>query len=189
VKNIFFSFFAVLFVALLLPGPSEAQTSEKTQETVGSSQSLPPGAASRNEIEQLFVAMDLHKQMEGYLQAFENSFLQSMEAQMTGITQKQKEELSKLSHQLFDKFMDKEGVDQLLEDMIAVYQRHLTQSDVKAIVAFYSSPAGKKLLHEQPLMVQESMPVVMASSQKRMEEIKKQMNFDERIRQIVSEKD
>ena len=48
-------------------------------------------------------------------------------------------------------------VDGMLEDMIPVYQKHLSKSDVEAISAFYSSPTGQKLLHEMPAMTAESM--------------------------------
>jgi len=48
-------------------------------------------------------------------------------------------------------------VDGMLDDMVPVYQRHLTRSDVDAMSAFYSSPTGQKLLREMPAMTNESM--------------------------------
>lgn len=48
-------------------------------------------------------------------------------------------------------------VEDMLEDMVPVYQRHLSKSDVDAMSAFYSSPVGQKLLREMPAMTIESM--------------------------------
>ena len=42
------------------------------------------------------------------------------------------------------------SMDDLIRDVVPVYQRHLTRSDVEALIAFYSSPVGQKLRREQP---------------------------------------
>ncbi|VAW73483.1 FIG01059457: hypothetical protein [hydrothermal vent metagenome] len=49
------------------------------------------------------------------------------------------------------------NADKLIELVIPVYQKHLTEEDIKGINAFYDSPAGKKLIKVQPEIVQESM--------------------------------
>jgi hypothetical protein len=41
--------------------------------------------------------------------------------------------------------------------MVPIYQKHLSQSDLDAIIAFYSSPVGQKLLKEQRAMMAEGM--------------------------------
>jgi hypothetical protein len=48
-------------------------------------------------------------------------------------------------------------VDEMMEAMIPIYQRHLTKTDLDSIIAFYSSPAGQRLLKEQPAMMAEGM--------------------------------
>jgi uncharacterized protein len=48
-------------------------------------------------------------------------------------------------------------VDEIFDAMIPIYQNHLTSADLDAVVAFYRSPAGQKLLKEQPAMMAESM--------------------------------
>jgi uncharacterized protein len=63
------------------------------------------------------------------------------------------------------------SLDDLIKDLVPVYQRHLTRSDVSALITFYSSPAGQKILREQAAMVKESMQVAGANQQKRMEEM------------------
>lgn len=47
----------------------------------------------------------------------------------------------------------------LLDEMVPVYQRHMSLEDLKAITEFYKTPAGKKLAEKTPLITQESMKV------------------------------
>lgn len=41
--------------------------------------------------------------------------------------------------------------------VVEIYASHFTEQELKDILAFYSSPAGKKLLVEQPKVVDESL--------------------------------
>jgi len=50
-------------------------------------------------------------------------------------------------------------VDEMVDAMIPIYQKHLTKEDLDGILAFYASPIGQKLQREQPSMTQESMQV------------------------------
>ncbi|MCP4274395.1 MAG: DUF2059 domain-containing protein [Gammaproteobacteria bacterium] len=49
------------------------------------------------------------------------------------------------------------NANQIIELVIPVYQKHLTEQDIKEIIAFYNSAAGKKLIRVQPAIMQESM--------------------------------
>lgn len=44
----------------------------------------------------------------------------------------------------------------LAEQMIPIYGEHFTHPEVKALVTFYMSPLGSKLVHEMPLVSAES---------------------------------
>lgn len=46
---------------------------------------------------------------------------------------------------------------QLIELVIPVYQKYLTEKDIRAMNRFYDSPAGRKLIRTQPAIMQESM--------------------------------
>jgi TonB family protein len=48
-------------------------------------------------------------------------------------------------------------VQEMLDAIIPIYQRHLTKTDFDGIIRFYKSPIGQKFLKERPAMVQESM--------------------------------
>jgi len=63
------------------------------------------------------------------------------------------------------------SMDDLVRDVVPVYQRHLTRSDVEALIAFYSSPVGQKLRREQRAMMRESMEATSANQQQKMEDL------------------
>jgi hypothetical protein len=74
-----------------------------------------------------------------------------------------------------DKIVDEEfahiSMDDLVRDVVPIYQRHLTKSDVAALIAFYSSPVGQKLRREQPAMMRESMEATSAGQREKMEQL------------------
>ncbi len=77
------------------------------------------------------------------------------------------------------------SLDDLIQDLVPVYQRHLTRSDVRALIAFYSSPPGQKILREQSAMMKESMQVAGASQQKRMEALLAKLEV--RMQQLIAQ--
>ena len=50
-------------------------------------------------------------------------------------------------------------VAELNKMLIPVYKKHFTPEEVKAILAFYDSPVGKKLAEQSPLITSESMQI------------------------------
>jgi len=61
-------------------------------------------------------------------------------------------------------------IDGMLDDMVPVYRKHLTKSDVHEMVSFYSSPTGQKILKEMPAMTTEGMQAVQPRLRKMMDE-------------------
>lgn len=52
---------------------------------------------------------------------------------------------------------DKMAIDQLIDLLTPIYQKHLAESDLNAMIAFYETPSGKKFAEKSPLITQESM--------------------------------
>ncbi len=52
-----------------------------------------------------------------------------------------------------------ENVTALEELTIAVYHRHFNQSEIKGMIAFYSTPLGQKTIQVMPVLMRESMDV------------------------------
>ena len=113
--------------------------------------------ATREDVLKLFNTMQIHEQMRLVM----DTVAKQQRAMMHEVIKKRSpqitdRELAKLD-QLTSDVMKDMPLDSLLDDMIPVYQKHLSRSDVDAMNVFYSSPTGQKLLHEMPAMTAESM--------------------------------
>lgn len=71
--------------------------------------------------------------------------------------------------------------DEILQAMVPVYQKHFTRGDVNAMVAFYGTPTGQKILREMPTIMGEAMQSMMPLMQKQMEAMQ------ERVQQQIAQ--
>ena len=74
-------------------------------------------------------------------------------------------------------------VDDVLRDMIPIYQSHFSESDLNQIVAFYSSPVGQKVLKEMPALSAESTLVSDIGMQPKIDEAMKKVGV--RLREMI----
>jgi hypothetical protein len=122
--------------------------------------SVAPDAASKEDVRKLFDVMASRQQM-----------AQMMQQMFTQMRNMNREQLKKRHPEMSDADLarrDRESedliknfpMDEMLNDMIPIYQRHFTKSDIDALIAFYSSPAGQKFLHETPAVTAETMRAV-----------------------------
>jgi len=65
--------------------------------------------------------------------------------------------------------------DEMMQAMVPVYQKHLTKGDVDALVAFYNTPTGQKVLRELPAITSEAMQEMMPLLQKQMDSMTQRM--------------
>lgn len=66
------------------------------------------------------------------------------------------EQLAKVD-KLFDTMFNSLPMDEMIDAIVPIYQKHVTKADLAAVTAFYSSPAGQKILKELPAIMSESM--------------------------------
>ena len=59
----------------------------------------------------------------------------------------------------------------LLSEMVPIYQRHISQEDMAAILTFYRTDSGKRLLEAQPAMVAEAQATFPAVGRKLGQEV------------------
>ncbi len=57
----------------------------------------------------------------------------------------------------WDEFMDEVKDEELIALLVPIYDRHLSHEDVKALLAFYTSPAGRRVIKALPSIAAESM--------------------------------
>ena len=132
--------------------------------------------ATRDDILKLFSVMDTQQQvrqtMEQVMAQSQAMAHQAMKKRHPELSDEQLARMDKESEELARSY----PVDQLVEDMIPVYQKHLTKNDVDALVAFYSSASGQKILHDMPAIMAESMEAVYPRLQKNMDDILQRMD-------------
>ena len=117
----------------------------------------PDSPATRDDVLKLFDIMHVHDQMLLIVDATvkqQRSMMHDMlKRQFPRTTDEELEHLD----QLMDNMVKDMPLDDMLSDMIPIYQKHLTRADVDAMSAFYSSATGQKILREMPAMASESM--------------------------------
>src|SRR5258708_1719284 len=120
-------------------------------------QSAAEAPATRDDILALFNLMHVRDQVEPAMQFIAKQQRAIIHDNLKRQTPRvSPEDLARLDQFTTDIMKDL-PVDGMLDDMVPVYQRHLTRSDVDAMSAFYSSPTGHKLLRDMPAMTNESM--------------------------------
>ena len=127
--------------------------------------------ATSEQIQKLFAVMDVRQQTHRMME----SMVQQMQA-MSAATIKQRypqvsgAELAKLT-KISQSILRDMPLDAMLDDMIPVYQKYLNQSDVDAMIDFYQSPTGKKLVNEMPQITQEAMQVSYRHMEKQVDAV------------------
>jgi hypothetical protein len=122
---------------------------------------------SRDELMKMFAVLRVRQQTENMMQ----TVLAQMKQQTEGDIQKRYPNLTpeaqaKLEASINDA-VNLYPVNEMVDDLIPVYQKYLTKADVAAIVGFYGSPAGQHFLDKMPVMTQEAMKTMMTKLQVR----------------------
>ena len=134
---------------------------------------------STEQVMKFFEVMHLRAQMQTMLQTQQkqvNIMVGDMfSKRMPDATAEQRKQFESLMSDMMNDLFKDYPIDDLLRDMVPVYQNHLSEADLAAIVAFYSSPVGKKVLQEMPAMTAEAMRISYARMQPKMEEALKKM--------------
>jgi uncharacterized protein len=106
---------------------------------------------------------------------------QGFKSKIPGATPAQMAEVDKFAENLFKNM----PVDEMVDAMVPIYQKHLTKEDLDGILAFYSSPVGQKLQREQPVIMQEAMQVGGEIGRRRLGDMMQQM--DEFVSKLAQE--
>lgn len=182
---------AILLLTALLISSAVAQQKSPANATdqskTASAPALPAEAPSKEQLIRLFDAMEIQKQVQGVMNAMGANVEKMMPFNVDALTEKQKTAIAGLEAELFSKMMSPELIDSYVAQIIPIYQRHFTKSDVDGLISFYASPAGQKLLHEQPAITQESMTMVVPLMQKRVQDVLEETHYEQRIKQIFAE--
>ncbi len=125
-------------------------------------------SATKEDVEKLFTTMHIREQMRNMMDLMAKQSREmaqnSLKKRMPDISQKELDRINAMT----DQSMKNLDLDGMIDDMIPVYQRHLTKGDVAAMAKFYETPTGQKMLREQPQMTAEAMQSVRPRMEKAM---------------------
>ncbi len=152
--------FSILFFLLCLPAIAQVTTTS-------------PGtdAATKEQIQKLFDVMQIREQSHRMMDSVEKQ-MQVMSTQTIKMRYPQitAAELAR-ANKITEDSLKQVPMDAILDDMIPIYQKHLSQNDVDAMITFYSSPTGKKLMQEMPAITQEAMQMSYQHMQKQIDDV------------------
>jgi len=195
-KKLFAIAFAVGFVVCASFGRSQA--GESPAATTASPEStepvIPPDQQpTKQQLAKLFEVMRIREQFASGMQmvpAMIQQQVRQQEKEMTAslpesakLTPEQQAELDKITDRYLEKAIHLYSVDEMLDDMAGIYQKHFTREDVDAYIAFYSTPAGQHMLQVTPIIMQEYSPIVMQRVQERTKALTAEMSKE--IRDVL----
>jgi len=105
--------------------------------------------------------------------------------EMAKMSPEQQQVFSRIMSKYMERIMAIATSDDMLNDMAAIYKRHLTGADVDGAIAFYRSPAGAHFLDMVPVIMQEFMPAEMHRIQEKIKPIADEMQ-KELMQQVMS---
>ena len=112
--------------------------------------------ASKEDVERFLDAMHTREMMKGMMDAIAE--------QMHGMVHEQIQKTPNLpagfeaqQNERMDEFVHNFPVEEMVQAMIPVYQRHFTKGEMDDLVAFYSSATGQKMVKELPAITAEAM--------------------------------
>ena len=125
--------------------------------------------ATKEDIERYLHVMHSREMMANIVDAMAKPMHQMVHEQFLKDKDKLPPDFEARMNKMMDDMFKSMPWDEMLDAMVPVYQKHLTKGDVDAMVAFYSTPTGQKLIKDMPAIVAESMQSMMPIMRKQME--------------------
>ena len=149
--------------------------------TGAAQQTAADSPATKEEIEKYFQVMHVRDMMKNMMDAMTKQMHQMVHDQVAKDAAKLPPDFEERSIKRMDDTLKEMPFEEMLQAMAPVYQRHLSKGDLDAIVAFYSTPTGQKLLREQPAMMQEAMQASFPIMQRMMK------SMTDRVQQEIAQ--
>jgi hypothetical protein len=167
--------------------PAAKKSGSPAAKRTSSAQSASADAPTREEVLKLFDLLQMSRTMEIAVKSARAESRemaeQMIQERAPEATLEQKKQLEAMINDIMDQSLGPAAMKQIMDATVPIYQHHLTRADLKAMIDFYTSPVGKKILREQPAMVEESMQAATGIQQR----IARTMfqKIDERMQEIM----
>ena len=134
--------------------------------------------ATKEDVERYLEVMHSREMMTKMIDAMAAPMHQMLHGQYLKDKEKLPPDFEARMNKLIDDYAKDLPFDEMLHAMIPAYQKHLTKGDIDALVTFYSSPTGQKLIREMPAMTSEAMQAVMPLLQQRVAALTERMQHE-----------
>jgi uncharacterized protein len=166
-------FLTVVYILWLAAGTALAQN-PMTQD-----------APSRDDVVRLLDAVHSKALMVQMVDGMKKQMMMGMEEgfkqKIPDATPEQLQKVDRIADIMFKDF----PIDEITDAVIPIYQRHFTKSDLDAVLVFYLSPAGQKMLKEQPALLAESIQAGADVMRRKMPAISQEMQ--DQIAQLIKD--
>jgi hypothetical protein len=128
--------------------------------------------ATKEEIQRLFVAMRLRERTEVFMNESQKQsriFITDFLLKQVPEASKRPEQVRAMIDDMLNEIYGEYPIDAILQDMVPIYQKYLSNSDVDALISFYSTPVGQKMLRELPHILAESSQITQSRLQPRLQ--------------------
>jgi len=184
----------IAIAALPALGQSIPVQQAAPDQTTATASAIPPDQqATKEQVEKMMEVLRVRKQMETMMNLMPQIVAQTFQTQVKSInaklspgkrlTARDQAALQKVMNKYMQEALGIYPIDEMIADAVPVYQRHISKTDCDAVIAFYSSPAGQRLLDEVPAVMQEYTAIVMSHMQARSKHLTDQMVAE--IQEIV----
>lgn len=138
-------------------------------------ESGPDPAASKEDVEKYLQVMHSQEMVGKMVDAMAKPMHQMIHQQYLKDKEKLPADFEARMNKMMDESMKNFPWDQMIQSMVPVYQKHFTKGEIDALVTFYSTPTGQKLLQEMPAVTAEAMQNMMPLLQKHVEALNERM--------------
>ena len=135
----------------------------------------PNAPATREDIEHYLSVMYSHEMMTQMMDAMIKPMHQMVHEQFLKDKDKLPADFEEKTTKMMDDMLKSMPLDEMMQAMVPVYQKHFTKGDVDALITFYSSPTGQKMLREMPAIMAEAMQSSMPIMHKYMETLRQKV--------------
>jgi hypothetical protein len=135
----------------------------------------PSAPATREDIEHYLNVVHSQQMMQQMLVAMASPMHKMVHDQYLKNQDKLPADFEQREMGVLDEMFHNMPVNEMIEAMEPVYQKHFTKGDVNALIAFYSSPTGQKMLLELPSIMSEAMESITPLMEKYMETVKQRI--------------
>jgi hypothetical protein len=172
------------FSALAQKQPAPAPPAKPNTQTQAKATNAATGnVASREQIMKLLDLLQVPDSLALTLDAMKEQMkIGALQAFREKVENPSPEQINSVNAIVDDEFK-KIGMEDLIKDVVPIYQKHLSRSDVEAVIRFYSSPVGQKIRREQPAMARESLQATAAGQRGKMELLLAKLDL--RIEQLI----